>query len=290
MNRDEWLESRRAPCDDGMVPIHASEVAAILGEDDFRDALSVYAEKLGHDVQETEPMALGRIYEAAILTHYERQTGLRVTRNEHNVVARCQSHPWLRATFDGWHLTSLLDGRQTPVQAKMSLGSGRRKYKDGPPVAYWWQVQAEIACAGTDSGVLCALVDHGPLAIFEIERDPSFFEIALPLLQEFRERVRDGRPPEATERSGPAIRSLWGGRQSGETLELGDEGLHLALGWESWEASARAEQREADAAKNRLLVMMGDASFARLPDGSYLIRRKHGNGVRLVREMPRRRA
>lgn len=288
----EWLAARRLPCDDGMVPIHASEVAEIL----FGEPLNVYALKLGHEIEDSYLLRRGRRMEGVIAEEYAEQTGRPVRDLGAFTVQQHASVMWLRATLDRvttqrrtWNCGDPwidIEAR-APLQIKLALGSAH-EWRDGPPMRYEVQVQFEIACYGSAWGSLCGMIGPGPLAVHDLERDDELVALAIPKLQEFRERVRDGIPPEP--RSSAALdvaKRLWAG--SGDTITLADPSvLDLVAAWERARSimdSAEEWRQESDA---RIRVLMTDASAAWLPDGSLLTRRKRGRGESIVREFPRR--
>lgn len=279
----EWLAARRLPCDDGMVPIHASEVSEIL----FGEPLKVYAAKLGHEIEDSYLLRRGRRMEGVIAEEYAEQTGRPIFDPGPFTVQQHAGVPWLRATLDR---VAYADGRPDnpgPLQIKLALGSAH-EWRDGPPLRYEVQVQFEIACYGSAWGSLCGMIGPGPLAVHDLERDDELVALAIPKLQEFRERVRDGIPPEP--RSSAALdvaKRLWAG--SGDTITLADPSvLDLVAAWERARSSRDRSEEWRQESEARIRVLMTDASAAWLPDGSLLTRRKRGRGESIVREFPRR--
>src|SRR5690349_10135045 len=75
-NRENWLISRRQG-------VGGSDVAAIMGVDDFKSELAVYVEKTSTDAptdDEHEVALWGRLLEPLILRQYAERTGRRVVR------------------------------------------------------------------------------------------------------------------------------------------------------------------------------------------------------------------
>lgn len=274
--REQWLLARREF-------ITASDVAAIIGEDERRGALAVYAAKVGEvELEETRPMRRGRRFEEAIAQEYADQTGRPVANLGEFELTRHPSIPWLAATLDRiTDGTAVMPGpsgecperngdRHVPLQIKMAIGSAR-EWKDEPPLGYVVQVQTEIACYGGEWGALAGLVGPGPLATFDLVRDRAFFDALVPVLDRFRWHVLHRIPPEADGRPGTsaAIRRLWA-NEDGATVALDAEALRLT---EAWEQARMREAAAAEAAmglENQLRRRLGSASFGALNDGSFL--------------------
>ena len=92
--RDQWLARRREL-------ITASDVAAILGEDQRRGPLAVWCSKTGAiEADENEAMIRGRDFEDAIARTYHRQTGRPVGALPDYEIAIHPALPWLGATLD----------------------------------------------------------------------------------------------------------------------------------------------------------------------------------------------
>jgi putative phage-type endonuclease len=268
ISRREWLARRREL-------VTASDCAAILGADERRSAYSVWAAKVDENLEfvDTADMARGRRFEAVIGEEYAIQTGRPIyPKADPYEIAVHPDHPWLGATHDMWTQRPYLDrpDDRGPLQIKMAIGSAR-DWREGPPTAYQVQVQIEIACARASWGALCALVGPGPLKVFDLERDDAFLRLAIPKLEEFHWRVRNRIAPEVdgSDSTAAALRALYE-IDDGSTAELGPVGQGLADSWDAHELLLESEQEQVNAAKNGLRALVGEASFGRLPDGSYL--------------------
>lgn len=281
--REQWLARRREL-------VTASDVAAILGEDERRGPLAVYASKVGDaETEETEAMARGRDFEDAIARAYERQTGRQVRALGEFEIQIHRDLAWLGATLDRVTASDcesesgmVFTDDPVPLQIKMALGSAA-EWRDEPPTAYLCQVNIEAACYGSSWAALAGLVGPGPLAVSDHQRDDEFLALAIPQLEDFRGHVlrKDpascgaGCPMVADAKPGTsaAVRRLWNTVGRG-TVPLGQDALELVRAWDFAHLRLKVYEAEAEKAENALRALLGDAAFGALPDGRY-VRRSH---------------
>lgn len=269
--RDRWLAARRER-------ITASDVAAILGEDPYRNALSVYAEKVGAvDVEPTDPMLWGLALEDGIGRRYAEVTGRPVVALAPYEMAQHPDIPWLSCTPDRWTEGTpecqAPEAGRGPLQIK-AQGIGRAQlWREQPPTTYLIQVQIEMACTGAAWASLAAFLGMGePLAWTDIVRDDAFLGTAIPQLEAFLLRVQRRDPPDATDGSSAtfrALRSLYP-LDNGETVDLTDEQARLVEAMESARAEEKRQREIADVNEARIRAEIAAATFGALPDGSYL--------------------
>ena len=287
--REAWLAERREL-------VTASDAAAILGEDPRRSALSVYAEKVeGIETPETSRMRRGRRLEPVIAAEYGDDTGRHVGSTDPYRIDRHPDVPWLGATLDRVTFGSTLfpspaDG-YGPLELKAVVDRGAaHEWDDGEaPVGFEIQLQIQIACRRTAWGSLCAFVPEvDTVLVRDRLRDDGFLGVALPVLEDFRARLRDRRPPEADGLVGStqAVRRLWA-KADGLTVPLDHEALAMADRWAAATARRMGAAFEEDELENRLRQRIGTATFGALPDGSYLTLKPHGKGRALRRWWPR---
>lgn len=288
MNREQWLEARRNL-------VTASDAAAILGLDSRRDALEVYCGKLGiADDEDNAAMEFGREAEELVARGYAKLSGRRAWNpcqpGEYRILIHPE-HPWLGASIDrlttddpcGVHVC-------VPLECKVQHYVRRDEWEPEPPMEYQCQLQIQIAVMGVGSGVLAAAFGWPPRPHFAVCRaDPEFFDLAVPKLLAFHEAVKNRIPPEPRSSDAlPALRRLYG-TGNGETIELDQAGQALVVEWERALEASDSASEWASECRARLLGLMAGASWAKLPDGSTLVQKKHGNGLTLKREWWRRR-
>ncbi len=253
---------------EGREIVTASEAAAIIGADERRGALAVWASKTGGvETIETLPMRRGRRLEAIIVEEYGEQTGRPVEPWPRFKRLRHPTVPFIGATLDA---TTLLGAITIPLEAKSALGSAR-EWGDEPPLGYQCQAQLQSQCFGSPAAAIAGLVGPGPLKTYDLDRDDAFFAALLPLLERFMWHVRNHIPPEADGLPGTtaAIRRLWS-TADGQTIPLDREALTLTEEWEAAQARGAAAAATAQELENKLRRLLGSASFGALADGTYL--------------------
>lgn len=91
---NEFLEMRKDS-------LGGSDIAALLGFDDFRGPLAVYMEKKGlYSQPENEFMRMGKELEPIIIAKYQSQAGTPVRRN--SKLHKHRKHSWIHATPDAF--------------------------------------------------------------------------------------------------------------------------------------------------------------------------------------------
>jgi hypothetical protein len=269
-----------------MVPIHASEVGEIL----FGEPLTVYASKMGVETEDSYLMRRGLRMEDAIADEYAEQTMRTVTKPSPYEIQRHPTIPWLRSTCDRftvryeWPAGRRSDG---PLELKLAVGS-YADWKDGPPLRHQIQVQIQVACARSQWGALAGLLGPGPLQTFDLERDDEFLALALPHIEEFRDRVRLRIPPEPRSSLAlPALKRMYNS-ENGETITPGPEAAELVERWERARTAQAASEEWKFESEAKLRALMAGASWARLEDGSLLVLSRRKDGVTVLKHEHRR--
>jgi len=265
-DRENWLLARRAG-------IGGSDVAAIIGADDYRDALAVYADKVATGApteEEAEVAYWGREFEPLILRRFAAVSGRRVVRDGKLLRSRAAAHHMV--TLDGVQLTS----RNRPAWAK-SAGVAEVKttgygsdYSDDLPPRVQVQIQWQLFVTGA-SWATCIWLPFPErrLQWIDVEPHPAFQAYLVEQVDAFWGRVQRREPPAptASESSRQAIKRLYP-RDSGEVVRL----IKAAGIMDEYQRNAAAlellKQRQA-LIKNTLAATIREAKYAVLDDGRY---------------------
>jgi putative phage-type endonuclease len=279
--RERWLAERREP---GLIT--ASDVAAILEIDPRRGPLAVYAEKIGatQPLEDEDWLAFGRDVEGAIAKGYTRKTG-RPARDLGLVIQRHPDIPWLGATWDreteGSELMPAPAAGPGPLEIKAVGGRAVAEWKDTEPTWYVVQLNIQMFVRGSAWGSLAPMFNGQTIEARDHLRNDRFLALAVPRLEEFRQRVLRREPPEETDglaATSRAVRALFPG--DGRTVPLdGPDVLDLVARWESAKHQRAASDAAAEEIENELRRRLDGATFGALLDGTYLrIKRSHRRG------------
>jgi predicted phage-related endonuclease len=163
--------------------IGGSDVAAILGLDEYRDPFSVWAEKRGQYERPpaTARMKLGKLFERGIIEYYSELTG-RETRFVDETY-RSESREWMVYTPD-----ALCIHERRGVDAKLVAWDQRRQWGPTPddiPARVQLQVRYYMAAMDYPLWDIAALLDMAEPLIYTFERDPEIEEAMLELCERF---------------------------------------------------------------------------------------------------------
>lgn len=274
--RSRWLRARREL-------ITASDVAAILGEDQRRGPLVVWAEKVhGLESDDTPWTRRGRRMEPVIAAEYAEVTERRVFQPEAFEIVRHPDVPWLGATLDRRTAGSVKcppppgAAGLAPLELKAVGTAHAREWDDDDdeaPVGYEIQLQIQIDCDRASWGSLVALVglEAAEPTVRDRRRDPAFLQAALPALERFWALVQAKEQPDADGLTATTalVRRLWN-REGRPEVVLDHHALDLADRWESAKWRRGLEDDVVAELDNRLRQRMGDAAWGALPDGTFL--------------------
>jgi len=268
--RKHWLDQRRKM-------ITASDVAAILGFDPPRSAWSVYVQKkTGEELEDTDEMMMGRMFEEPIAQLYAIKTGRPVANMGATEIQVHPSIPWIGATLDRvtWDVgDDPLKVEGCPLEIKHGGNYQLSNWADGPPLKVQIQLQMQMICTGSPWGAYCAVIGGQAPRFDDLELNDNFFESIFPKLEEFKRRMDESEPPPVeSPRDLASVKKLYP-LDSGETVYI--HGMKMIS--DAWEA-AKIEigdfQDDRDEYAGRLRAAMGEATFGHLGDGTMLTLRK----------------
>ena len=184
-SRTQWLEGRR-------TGIGGSDVAAILGLNDYQSAYSIWADKLGllPEKEDNEAMRQGRDLEDYVAQRFCEQTGKNVRRN--NRMLRSEKYPFMIANID-----RQIVGERSGLECKTTSMMNLKKFKNGEyPATYYCQCMHYLAVTGWEKWYLAVLVLNQGFYLYEIERDEDEISALIKAETEFWNLVESNTPPE----------------------------------------------------------------------------------------------
>lgn len=276
-DRETWqLERRRG--------IGGSDAATVVGVNPWRGRYELWLDKVGRlaETKQNEAMRWGHALEPAILDELASrrivsprrwpQTAIVVSSASERDEAGGPSatrlaFPWLRCTPD-----ALAWGGERGlgvVQVKtVSAESGRGVDDElDAPLAWWVQVQHELAATGAAWGVLAVLVGGQSLKVWTIERDESFLDELLAVEREFWELVETRTPPigDSTELQARALAKI---DDNGRSIILPSEAIEIDLALAAIDAEIAKLERARDELRDSMRVLIGENAAGILPNGA----------------------
>lgn len=262
ITREDWLAERQ-------TGIGASEVAAAIGVSPYKSTVELWAEKCGlvepPDLSDNEAVEFGVRLEPVVIEAFAERTGRKVWPHEQHKIVRHPEHSFLLCTPDAWQV---LDDREGLVQAKTAGAFLAEDWKDGPPLPYEVQCQAEMLVTGCDLSTIVVLIGGQRLRYFDLKRNEDFLAALVPKLAEFWRCVKTQTPP-AVDGSGACAKALMKlhPKDNGASIELSD----LAAQWDAELQEAKARQKKIETfiaeRENMLKQAIGDNTFGVLPGG-----------------------
>lgn len=243
----DWLLIRHRD-DDGRCRFGASEAPTLMGANPWANLTDLAIEKWS-EPQESEPnaaMERGNVLEPALIAHAATLLGQPVTTPD---VMYAEGR--LIATLDG-----ITDDGTIIVEAKTTTAYSS---DDECPAAYWWQVQAQLACVPTAHyGIVVVLDKRMRLGQWKVPR--SEFDIAALMARAdvIGDIIDRHELPNADETLTEAqVKAVWP-KPTG-TVALPTSAVAVIDEWQAArEARMDAEERE-QVCRDRLAAMMGAA-------------------------------
>lgn len=265
-SRDQWLEERR-------TGVGGSDAAAALGQSPHMTAQELYYVKLGTPLAprdgDGERTDFGRLMENVIAIQYAKRFDVKLRRR--NAILRHSKYPWMLANVD-----RLIEGRKRGVEIKNVDATAFRfndewgePGSDQVPTPYLLQTAHYMAVLDYPEWDLAACIGGNRLEVYHIARDYELEEMLIEGEREFWQHVEQREPPELDYRHATAIpflKRLYGGT-NGETVHLPAEAEALHYARMDFDEQAKLMDKGAEAARARLMQMMGNASVGLLPNG-----------------------
>nr|WP_314561326.1 YqaJ viral recombinase family protein [uncultured Pseudomonas sp.] len=175
--------------------ITATATAVILGQHVEKTRWRLWAELTGRvaplDLSMIPQVRLGILHEPYAVAWFEERYKTTLL----PLCGECATFPLLRASFDG------VDDDGCPVEVKVPSDKNfdlvlEHGEKSEPYRLYWWQVQHQIAVAGSARGYLVFYSTTRQPLVFEIRRDPDTIELIKQQAQLFWDLVVSEKEPE----------------------------------------------------------------------------------------------
>jgi putative phage-type endonuclease len=266
MDREQFLAAR-------MDGIGGSDAAAALGLSSFKTTFELWLEKTGQlpavDLDDVERIRFGKLMEAPIADEYEHRNNVKLRRR--NQILRNPAYPWMLANID-----RQIEGQRCGLEIKnvdgmaYRMGDWGEPGSDEIPEPYLLQCLHYLVVTGFDEWRLAACIGGNRLETFVIHRDHELEEMLIDGEHEFWQRVQTRQAPEpdyAHETTVKVLKRLYPGTDGSE-IQFGPDIEQWHTVKQQADALAKRYSDVSEGAKNHLLIAMGEAAIARLPDGS----------------------
>jgi putative phage-type endonuclease len=277
MDREAWLAERRKG-------VGSSDIAAIVGCDQYKDAFTVYLDKVGElpEIEPNEQMVIGTLMEPVIAALYERRTKLKL---EKRPLMVHRDHPWMLANLD--RVTA--DGKRIAELKNVGEWSAKKKGDDDKPEwgeegtdqvpkAYLLQTQWQMEVSEIEVADIAALIGGSTLRIYTVERNRSIGQSLIHLGADFWERVENRRPPQPDCENKYVQEVLAKLDDLGEPLQVTDaKSVELIDRYQAWQEVEHRAEKEKKVLKATLEALIGNAKYATFQDGSSITRPLRNN-------------
>jgi putative phage-type endonuclease len=266
----EWFDAR-------MQRLGASEVAAVLGLSKWQTPYGVYKTKMGIPNTIDPDLAYFGHRLEPVIAGWVRDKHPEVGRLIDGFSAVNPQYPWIAVSPDRFADTA---GLLIPVELKTSSAFNESAWKDGVPLYYQAQVQAQLLVFDAPYGWLAVLHGGNKPALHRIERDDDFlFNHLIPKTGQFwQQHVVAKNPPDPSTIA--EVYEVWPSAP-GTEIEASDEALEAAERRVVLLSDIKAQTEEADALTLAIAQYMGTAETLVGPEGPVLTY-KSQNGRRSV--------
>jgi putative phage-type endonuclease len=262
----EWLRARKSG-------IGASEMAAVMGEDEFTTPLQVYAGKISAEVEvqaPSEAAEIGNILEGLVARMYCERSRRRVETEQKWTLRRHPQHRFLIASLDATVIDKS-DGRGPGVlECKTSAGESWGVWRDGVPLRYEVQLQHQLAVTGRRWGAVAVFfTDKRQFKFYEYDRNDDFIGVLVARGAEFWKHVEERRPPREDYRDVAALQALYKLKE-GEVVDLDgsaeviSRAAEIAGELKLYRQVVRQLEADYDDAKASILAAMKGAQIGRI--------------------------
>jgi predicted phage-related endonuclease len=257
-----WLGLRK-------TMLTASDIAAVMGEDENRSALDVYVDKRvdtppPEKLPPWDARRVGAILEQPLLADVALYRGWRYRAGGY--LLRSKKYPFLGATLDaeierGDGAWCDFEGKTTELIGNWDEDSGQM------PTRVLLQVQTQLLVTGAEVAIVFALLRRYRPVQIEVYRNEQLHEIIVDYAERFMGMVaREERPPPDSSKSARCALHRLFPIENGDVVDLPPE----ALGWTREYQEIAEELRRLEDRKrflqNQLKNALGGATYGLLPE------------------------
>lgn len=255
--RDEWLAVRH-------TGIGGSDAGVILGMNKWKSPWKLWLEKTGQaepdDMSDNEYVYWGTQLEELVARRFCELTGKKVQRRGTLISL---THPWMLANVD-----RMVVGEESGLECKTANAFAGKDWTDDEiPDSYYVQCLHYMAVTGCTKWYIAVLVGGNHFIWKEIQRNEEDIRLLIQKEKDFWHLVETKTPPPAddSESCAEALKGRFHG-EPGLAIELPEEAEECIRDIEESRDIIEAEKSRQMLAKNRLMLMMGDAETGTVGD------------------------
>lgn len=259
---EAWLAARKEL-------LTASDMAAILGEDEHRTAIEVYIDKVSTQPENPvlaldDPRFWGRVLEQPVLRALATYRGWKYRKG--GALLRSRKHPFLGATLDaeidrGDGMWIDLEGKTTRLPRGWDEETGQL------PTRVLIQVQSQLLVTGAELAIVFALLQGSRPVQIPIEPSPKFHAVLVERGEEFMDMVRQGivPVPDGSPASARALTRLYP-KANGAAVMLPPEALEWTRKCQKLSLGKRLVENRLRYYQQLLKHSIGEATYGVLPE------------------------
>lgn len=255
--------------------IGASELGALLGCDPYgRTQMTIWHQKVYPEADEDRPLyrfRRGHHMESLIAEWYAETTGRKVIDPGDYVVAHRSDYPLLTATVDRKIFDPELGEGRAEFKLVDAFQRGKwNEQKDDilvAPKAFRLQLQGQMWIGMVNWGEVVADLNEEEPRRYAYDAVKTFDAIRR-VIDRFWKYVETETPPPPTADDSETIKKLLPREIQGKVIELGSDAAQWALRLDSANEQVENAKKLQKEARNNLAVLMGNAEYGVLPDGS----------------------
>lgn len=258
LSEEQWRDVRR-------TGIGGSDIAAIAGVNPYRNAMSVYLDKIGQapEIEENEAMYLGKELEPWVADQFAKKSGKKIQRV--NAILQHPEHPFMLANLDRLVLDP--DMGKGVLECKTGGAFTAKKWANSEiPESYMLQTQWYLAVTGLKFAWIAALLGGQRLQFSYqlIERDNEMIGYLTEIGRSFWQMVESRTPPalDGSDQCYDLLQTLYAQSQPTEIILPEAEAMPLILQYEKAKLIEKEAVNVKKDALNKLTGMMAENEYA----------------------------
>lgn len=257
MPHEEWLRKRQNG-------IGGSDIAAVVGMSPWSSPIKVYQAKIGElpNIEESEAMHFGTIFEKEVAKEFERRTGLKV-RKKNAILYHSEENKWMVANVD-----RLVVGRKEGLECKTTNAFAAGEWtSEKVPDQYFLQCQWYMAVTGYLRWHIAVIIGGNHFIHKVIDRDDGLIQMLMEKGKDFWfNHVIPRNPPEidGSKASTELLKYMYPEGDAGKVIQLPNRYAAELERYDELDQEIERLEAEREKIKNQIKAEMKTAEVARV--------------------------